>query len=471
MCSQTPAGQEWISFYVLYRLLWEWAHEVKVQSFKVMLVGLLLSGSGFVCLPAQAANIVTQLTSDPGWNSFSPSLSADGTKVAFDSNANLTGGNADNSFEIFVLGTDGTGITQLTSDPVVHSRRPSLSADGSKVAFYSEADHTGGNPDGSDELFVVNADGTGIVQLTSDPVWYPTFFPFPSLSADGSKVAFSSPEDLSGGNPGKLNGLFVISTDGTGLVQLTSAGVGAYLSLSADGSKVAFESSADLTGGNPDGSYEIFVINTDGTGLVQLSNDPVGGGNTISFPSLSADGSKVAFESGADLTGGNADNSGEIFVMNTDGTGLVQLTSAPGRDSRYPSLSADGTKVAFSSSADLTGGNPAGLNSMFLMNTDGTGLVQLTSVQLWLTSGPSLSADGTKVAFSSSADLTGDNQDNSVEIFLINVGLPPLPPGISADGSSPCIGSFIRRDNPHSMWGLAVLPLMLLAVRVARRKA
>jgi Tol biopolymer transport system component len=345
-------------------------------------------------------------------------INADGSVVAFASTADLTGGNPDGSDELFVVNSDGTGLRQLTSDPTYDSLPNSMNAAGSVIALDSQADLTGGNPEHWYQIFVVNSDGTGLRQLTSghSHSW------LASMSADGSVIAFESEADLTGGNPDYSFEVFVINSDGTGLRQLTHCSDAAYRSeepsISGDGSLVGFDSTADLTGGNADHSAEIFVIHSDGTGLRQLADC----GDSWEGPSIDADGSVIAFSSTADLTGGNPDHSSEVFVINSDGTGLRQLTDDPvyASWSFKGSINAPGTVVAFGSQADLTGGNPDHLlmNQVFVMNADGTGLRQLTGDPLYPSVAPSISADGSMVVFESYADLTGGNPDHSDEMFL-----------------------------------------------------
>ncbi|MFZ3085436.1 MAG: hypothetical protein WA097_02185, partial [Candidatus Hydromicrobium sp.] len=69
--------------------------------------------------------------------------------------------------------------------------------------------------------------------------------------------------------------------------------------------KIAFDSMRDL-------NYEIYIMNADGSGQVNLTNNPAGD----STPSFSPDGSKIAFESARD---GNF----EIYTMNVDGSEQV----------------------------------------------------------------------------------------------------------------------------------------------------
>lgn len=104
--------------------------------------------------------------------------------------------------------------------------------------------------------------------------------------------------------------------------------------------------------GNTDPCH-IAVANLDGAGKVLTS----GPGNDLD-PAWSPDGTRIAF---ARNSGGNYD----IWVMNSDGTGLQRLTLGP-RDERYPSWSPDGTTIAYRGYAGATGGS-----QIFLMSATG----------------------------------------------------------------------------------------------------
>jgi Tol biopolymer transport system component len=350
-------------------------------------------------------------------------LSADGSRVAYTSSANPTGGNADRNIELFVVGANGSGTAQLTSSSGLLSMAgsPSISGDGARIAFQSSANYTGGNGDGGNEIFAVNGDGTGLRQLTSDGANDSTS---PALSSNGAWIAFVSQGNLTGGNADGNTELFVEAWDGTGLIQLTSTAVGdaADPAISSDGSVIAFDSTADLvTGQNADGSRELFAIHRDGTGLAQLTNSTTG---ASSAPSIRGDGTRIAFASTSELTGGNADKNSEIFAVNADGSGLAQLTSTTAGTNATPVYAADGTSITFASSSPYGGPNPDAIADLWRIAPDGSSLRRLTGMHVAGASAPSVSSDGSRVGFTGLGDITGANPDQTPETFLIDLNRP-----------------------------------------------
>jgi dipeptidyl aminopeptidase/acylaminoacyl peptidase len=100
---------------------------------------------------------------------------------------------------------------------------------------------------------------------------------------------------------------------------------GAYDSAPAwspDGSRIAFESNADVGGANPEGDMEIWTMSADGTGAAQLTHDAV----HDEGPAWSPDGRLLAYTSGPD------DTHGDIHVMTAAGRHVRRLTVYEGLD-------------------------------------------------------------------------------------------------------------------------------------------
>ena len=141
------------------------------QAFRLLLLlGTLLTG--FAPPPAWAQTFThTQITNSTTGNNFEPSINADGTRIAFYSNRDLTPGspgNADGNYEIFLY-TQGSGLTQLTNTTGGFTGEPSINADGTRIAFISSSDLTGSNPDGNREIFLASGRRVDLTVSGSGP--------------------------------------------------------------------------------------------------------------------------------------------------------------------------------------------------------------------------------------------------------------------------------------------------------------
>lgn len=111
---------------------------------------------------------------------------------------------------------------------------------------------------------------------------------------------------------------------------------------------------------NLDGDYEIYVMNTDGSNIKQLTYNF----SQDTQPAWSPDGKYIAFSS--DKDGSYMWNS-DIFVMRSDGTGIVNLTKTIGINEYSAFWSLDSKKIGFLSDA-------SGSEDYYVMNIDGTGV-------------------------------------------------------------------------------------------------
>jgi Tol biopolymer transport system component len=173
--------------------------------------------------------------------------------------------------QISVMNADGTDRHAI-SDPVKSVGLGSWSPDGRELV-YSALVNTPPDPCGSGhfQVFKANADGSGEVQLTFDPDAHDTYA---AWSPSGEQILFTrndgirfDPEEneCSGGSPGDL---FVMNADGTGVTNLTSsAGLEAEPEWSPDGQRIAFTRMSPL--GSP---FEVWLMDTDGTAQVKRAD-------------------------------------------------------------------------------------------------------------------------------------------------------------------------------------------------------
>src|SRR5947207_4045776 len=163
---------------------------------------------------------------------------------------------------------------------------------------------------------------------------------------------------------------------------------------SPDGRKLLFAA-------NPGGKYDVYAMNLDGSGLIDLT---AGSSGNDEQPAWSPDGRRIAFISD------RVDQNDEIYVMNADGKGVTRVATDP-FDAEFPSWSPAGTQLAFDTGARSSG-------DVYTIGVDGTGLSQVTSAAAneW---GPKWSPDGSLIAYTVDRPDPGSPRSSNGDISVI----------------------------------------------------
>jgi Tol biopolymer transport system component len=249
-------------------------------------------------------------------------------------------GNSRGVYDIFVMNTDGTDIVNLTNTPDVAEHHPAWSPNGTMIAYLSGAQ-------GSTEVYVMNNVGGNKRNVSNTP-----------------------------------------SADEKGLVW------------SPDSTRLAFLSDRD----DVEGIYDVFVVNSNGTGLTNLTHSTDSDEWSLDW---SPNSTKIVYLADLSLQSGLL---GHIITMNADGTNKTTISTNNGFN-LSPAWSPNGSKIAFIipgfTSRALVMVDPDGANRTFITET---GLIR------WVMEGFQWNATGTKIAF-----LGQEASSSSVNLFVINV--------------------------------------------------
>ncbi len=310
-------------------------------------------------------------------------------------------------------------ITNTTEEGI--NINPSISGDGRIVAFESTEDIAGAG--GSDHFRAIRAN------VAADPA---TFFQIggtravaPAISQDGSRIAFASKDDPLGTNADGNSEIFLF--DGAKLIQVTNTSPGDLsnriangnfqASISDDGRFIAFSSNRDLAEQNGDGNLEIFICDTVTNSFTQLTNSS--GIVGFSDAKISGNGASVAYI----RDGGTAPSSNrDLLEQPRVGLGPISLLTAnvPSLKMTYGrAISVDGTRVVYSAETATNS------SQVFLYDGRNGGVVkQITSLGARATEvplHPTISGDGTRVAFATRRNVIGGNSDASVELYVFDI--------------------------------------------------
>src|SRR5258705_1110162 len=395
--------------------------------------------------------------------SLNPSLSDDGTSVAFESTADLARLGGSNSFHALRanLSTESPSFQEIGRTRAVS---PALSGDGSKLAFASNEDLVGQNSDRNSEIYFF--DGNSLRQITkTSPASEATRLLDgnfqPSISDDGNFIAFASDRNLVGLN-GDLNlEIFLFETARENLTQLTFSidSFGATNpKISGGGSRIAFISSE--TEMNTQRDLKIYDRRN---ACMETLVAAVAGLSLAEGRAISADGLRIAYSSEV------APNQSQVFLFDIRAKISRQMTSLGTRTTDVDlqaTISGDGKRIAFATRRKVLNASDGGVE-LYLLDLPTALITQVSDAAASATSEvvSSLNHDGSLIAFSFPRVISGpvvsSDMANNCEIYLAS---PPARPSFgaatvvnaAAKGNDPAVTKTIAPGSIATIMGKAL---------------
>lgn len=375
--------------------------------------------------------------------------SADGSKVFFTTAAKLVPGDTDNGFvdvyerfyneapgiETYVTREISTGPTggndshDVTFDAV--------SSDGSKVFFSTAESLVAGDKDRTSDIYERNT-VTGETLLVSGgssacaPCGNREIpATFVGATPSGSRVFISTDEKLTEADTDEATDIYARDPSAAGPTLATPGGAApvTFQGASADGTKVVFESTDKLGAGDGDSEADIYErdLSAETTKLVSATGTcpaPLLAGECAPiFGAVTADGSRVFFETRAQLTGSDHDAFQDVYEWSSaSGAPTLISTSAQGEKGEgefnaiYAGSAAEGEKVFFETSESLNVEDTDEANDVYERASGSTALVTPGSEALSAIFDKA-SPDGTTVLFSTREPLGGGDSGEKLDVY------------------------------------------------------
>jgi hypothetical protein len=389
-------------------------------------------------------------------------VSADGSKVFFSTLEPLVEEDEDKARDVYVRNTN-TGETSLVSGgasscaPCGSGEVPAIfvgaTPSGSRVFISTDERLTGADGDEASDIY---AQVPGVATPTLATPGGNAPVTFQGASADGTKVIFETTDKLAAGDTDGETDVYqrdlsgettkLVSATGTCPAPLESECAPIYRAVTADGSRVFFETRAQLAGGDHDSFQDVYEWSSSGGTVALISTSVQGekgeGGFTAIYAGSAAEGAKVFFETSESLSSEDTDVEARDVYERAGGTTALVTPGSADLDATFDRASPDGSTVLFSTKEALGGGDSGEKLDVYVRDNP-------LAVELLTPGSPAFDStflgaavDLSVVFYSTAQKLSAADQDSISDIYRLPVGGAP---GIVSTGPEGGNGSQV----PH----------------------
>jgi Tol biopolymer transport system component len=251
-------------------------------------------------------------------------------------------------YAVCVMGVDGGEPHRITSR--LSTTDPAWSPDGRRIAFTRNREVGDYTTFTDDDVFVMDADGDGVRQLTTHTTGRSTWQP--AWSPDGGRIAYVNGDSVATNVPQRWGALFVVDADGANPVRLTRSSTDSSPAWSPDGRELAFARCLRYAASLPRCAHDLFTVDVAGGHARRLTSTER---LSETVPAWSPDGERLAFVMLAPIDALELRGKEGVYIMNRDGTGVRRLVGQHYLEDDVRALAwrPDGTTIAFETAPAL----------------------------------------------------------------------------------------------------------------------
>lgn len=371
-------------------------------------------------------------------------VSNDGAKVFFSTSESLVAEDTDKVRDVYERNVT-TGETILVSGgspscaPCGNREIPATfvgaTPSGSRVFIATDEQLTEADGDEASDIYARDPSAASPVLATPGGTAPVTL---QGASTDGTKVIFESADELAAGDGDGETDIYerdlsaettkLVSAAGTCPALLVEECAPIYRAATADGSRVFFETKAQLTGADQDSSQDVYEWSASSGNATLVSTSEEGeegnGEEGAIYAGSAAEGSKVFFETSESLAAEDTDEASDVYERSGGSTTLV----TPGNtneNASFDGASPDGATVLFSTREALGGGDSGEKLDVYKRSGLTTTLITPGSSEFDATF-LDASSDASVVYFGTSQKASGADLDSISDIYERSGGSPAL---------------------------------------------